>query len=807
MIVKKRLFLTSFLFVTVICFGSNLTIEEKLAKLGNSSQANSTEQQEKISSSILLKKMATTRNELKEKYEISVKLREEEAADEEYLDLLEEINILKQELDLLEKQWRCVQTDEIQRDSEGYGIWEHDEITVSDLVMEYGSTDYLYIFPPDIGAIKLNVHSALMIPRDSWSYLLETIFKHNGIGVREINPYTRQLFTLKQDNISSTTILTQKEHLQLFDRRERVTFIYSPPVAHLKQAYYFVERFRDIKSTFVYNVGAKIAIVGFQEDINRLITLCENVWEKGEQKTVRVVSSSKLQSDDIVKILKSFFGTLSDPSRSIITLKSGHDLSAMPISQDGGVVLVGSKSLVEKAVAIIKETESQVIDPQELTVFWHTCSHSNPADLSEILERVYTSLMHSTMDYTMEPEGPVRDPMYSSRLDDFDDDDDDDDDDDFPSNYERVKPWSTRPRKTKPDRSRSDDQCDEKLKPANFIPYPATGKLLMIVRKDMVSKIKEVIKKLDVAKRMVEIEVLLVERRLKNNSRSGINILRIGSTADNVNRLGAEYHGDGVKASKGLFEFIYSGVKNANFPAVDLSYNFLLSQEDIRVTSAPSVITTNQSQAIIAVTDQISINNGASPVETNKGFVFKDSFERADFGITIKLTPTIHEPEIGDPDEQVFVTLESDISFETIKNVDGTHSNKPDVHKRQVKTQVRIADGQTVILGGLKNKSQEDKSEKIPFLGEIPGFGKLFGTNVLTDQSGEMFIFIKPKVIHDPKTDLVLLREEKLRMRPGDMQKYLDKIGESRKKTHDRRFKKSWDLLFGAREDGTVNLG
>lgn len=777
------------------------TIEEKIASLETTADESSC-QKSGLTSQQILMRLKKLRRDLKERYNEAQEMVDQELREEACMELLGEISDLKKEIAFLEEEWRTLQSEEVFNESDGYGIWEHEETTVSELVMEYGSTEYLYIIPPEIATQKLHVHSALLIPRESWSALLETIFKHNGIGVREINPYARQLFLLKQDYISFSTIFTKHEQLNLVDRRERVAFVLSPPVAHLKQAFYFIERFRDPKTTFVYQVGAKIAIVGFQEDVKRLVTLCDNVWEKGEEKSVRVVSSPKLQSEEVIKLLKSYFGTLSDPSRTIITLKGGHDLSATPLTNEAGVILVGARPLVEQAERIIRETEQQVSDPSELTVFWHTCSHSDPKELAEVLEQVYASLIHSSVEG--QPEAESNDPFAANPFDDFDDDDDDDDE--FGVPYEQVKPWSTRLRQNR-NKEKQGSASEEKNKPGNFIPYPSTGSILMVVRRDMMNKIKEVIRRLDIPKRMVEIEVLLVERRLKNSSRSGINILKLGSTASNTNQLGVEYNGEKTKTkSQGLFEFIYSGVKNSHFPAIDLSYNFLLSQEDIRVTAAPSVITVNQSPATIAVTDQISINNGASPVETNKGFVFKDSFERADFGITIKLVPTIHEPEIGDEEKQIFVTLDNEISFETIRNADRASDFKPDVHKRQVKNQVRVADGQTVILGGLKNKTQEDKSDKIPFLGEIPGFGKLFGTNVLSDSSGEMFIFIKPSVVNDPIRDLERMREEKLRTRPGDSQIFLNKIAESRKKTSERAFQRSFELFFGMREDATVNL-
>ncbi len=82
---------------------------------------------------------------------------------------------------------------------------------------------------------------------------------------------------------------------------------------------------------------------------------------------------------------------------------------------------------------------------------------------------------------------------------------------------------------------------------------------------------------------------------------------------------------------------------------------------------------------------------------------------------------------------------------------------------------MRIADGQTVILGGLRRKSTQDTKDSIPFLGEIPGIGKLFSSTEITDNSTEMFIFITPKIIADPIEDAERLKMEELKKRPGDV--------------------------------------
>ncbi len=62
----------------------------------------------------------------------------------------------------------------------------------------------------------------------------------------------------------------------------------------------------------------------------------------------------------------------------------------------------------------------------------------------------------------------------------------------------------------------------------NFVVDAKTASILMVVRREELCKIKSLLKKLDVPKRMVQIDVLLVEKRLQDRSQIGIELLNIG---------------------------------------------------------------------------------------------------------------------------------------------------------------------------------------------------------------------------------------------------------------------------------------
>ena len=776
------------------------TIEEAMERLR---KGGSSEISEPVSPQLVSQNLDELSLELKQKYTLLQHLIEKEASEKEYETLLKEVNVLKNAIGTISEKFRNRQTQEMRSESDPAGMWQQASISLAELVMQYGSQDYLYVIPPDIGGMRLEIESSLLIPRSSWGPLLEVVLGQNGIGVKEVNSFARQLYMLKQDFTSISCITTKKVQLDIVDQAARVIHLLTVPGDNLKTTFYFLERFRDPKTTFVYQVGPKIAIVGFQNDVKKLVGLADNVWSEEQQKTTKVVASQKVNPEEMIKILRGYFGTVSD-GKSSSMIRSGNELTAIPIKADSNIVLVGPRDVVDKAEDIILQTQAQINDPSEVTVTWYTCAHSAPADLAEVLEKVYSSIVSSTVEglelakqsslqettvdasYDYSPGGPPQEMLP----------------------YQDTPPLGpgrpALPGGTLYDPfSRNTNQFIEtKLgpqKPQHFIPYPTTGTILMIVRKDSLGKVKEIIKTLDVPKKMVDIEVILIERTITDSTRSGLNLLKLGTDATTAETGGIKYDASSTALSKGLFEFFFTRTASHVFPAFNIVYNFLLLEEEAKITASPSVTTVNQVPTSISIAEEISINNGSAPVNSNAGIIFKESYDRQTFGIRINITPTIHEPMLDDGD--IYVTLENDISFDTFKN---DKNDRPNVRKRNVKNNVRVLDGETIVLGGLKTKLEDTTKEQIPFLGELPGIGKFFGTDVLTSKDTEMFIFICPRVIRNPKDDLRILREERMRQRTGDMVELIEQIKESRERQKIKRFKRSFDLFFGRKVDETL---
>jgi general secretion pathway protein D len=722
------------------------------------------------------------RSQLDQCYQRVSELQQNGAPEEKYQDLLVEVNQVKQQISAVEKNWRETAIADAKREDEGYALWDQEETTLAQVIMEYGAMDYLYIVPPEMATMKLHMHSSIPIPRESWGEVLEIVLAHNGIGVKKLNAYARQLFVFKQDPSAIQEIAARPEDLKLIPNHARLFYVLSPPAEQVRSVFQFLEKFADPKQAFIHQVGPKIAIVAPKEEVEKLLSLYGAMWMGQKGKVSRVLPVSKISVKEMEKILQTFFGESIEKARPPFGKVEQEGLNVFTLSQGGALVLIGQKEVVDRAEKMVRDTEDQLQDPCEMTVYLYTCRHSDPIDLAKVLEKVYASLLASpaegqreSTEVTYATQGQV--PRT-------------------PDGYATSPPLVVSPPPLKPGVSA---QVEVEKGSDHFIPDPKTGTLLMVVRRDALVRIKDLLRKLDIPKKMVQIEVLLFEKQINNRNNGGLNMLKLGSS-----RNGAEYHslsstgerGKDANLARGVFEFFFGGKKSKHFPAYDIAYSFMMTQEDVQLNAAPSVITVNQTPATISIVDEISINNGAAPVDTNKGIAFEKSFSRSQYGITIVMTPTVHLPDKENEEnpEQGFVTLQTNITFDTPRP---SEDDRPPVNRRHIENEVRIVDGQTVIIGGLRKKTTQDLEEKIPFLGDIPGFGKLFGSTRLSDNNTEMFFFITPTIIEDPKEQFDKFRAEELKKRPGDSPEFLEKVIEALNKERKRYYRNSFKAILG----------
>ncbi len=153
------------------------------------------------------------------------------------------------------------------------------------------------------------------------------------------------------------------------------------------------------------------------------------------------------------------------------------------------------------------------------------------------------------------------------------------------------------------------------------------------------------------------------------------------------------------------------------------------------VISNPRVITSDQNTAVIKQGVEIPYQQATSSGATSVSF--KEAV------LKLEVTPHIT------PDDRLIMDL-----VVTKDNADFTKAVQgvPPLEKREVQTRVLVDNGETVVLGGVFERTRGTSEEKIPLFGDLPVVGWAFKQEFKEDSKKELLIFITPKIIKDTLT-------------------------------------------------------
>jgi type IV pilus assembly protein PilQ len=169
---------------------------------------------------------------------------------------------------------------------------------------------------------------------------------------------------------------------------------------------------------------------------------------------------------------------------------------------------------------------------------------------------------------------------------------------------------------------------------------------------------------------------------------------------------------------------------------VDLELTALEAEGRGEIVSTPRVITANQSEATIKQGVEIPYQQSASSGATTVSF--KEAV------LELVVTPQIT------PDNNIIMDLRvSKDNVGEIISTGGLGGTVPSIDTRSVETQVLVADGQTVVLGGIYETERRETISKVPFLGDIPFAGALFRSKQRVDNKAELLIFVTPRILEE----------------------------------------------------------
>jgi general secretion pathway protein D len=265
--------------------------------------------------------------------------------------------------------------------------------------------------------------------------------------------------------------------------------------------------------------------------------------------------------------------------------------------------------------------------------------------------------------------------------------------------------------------------------------------------------LEQTIRELDVLPRQVLIDAKIYEVDLSGALSGGISaFLDLKSNLSNPLTTTASISSGGT-LSVSTFNIL------SNTKAIQ---EFLTANENrnrVKTLSAPSILVTDNTSARIQVGSQVPVPTGSSltPVQSGGNSLFAQTIQYLDTGVILAITPRVNASGI----------VNLNITQEVSSAVPNTTSQivAPVVNKTAFQTSVILMDGQPLALGGIIETSETYSTNRVPFLGSIPGLGALFGSTSKNTSRKELVLLLTPHVAQDVQQAASATQELLERMR------------------------------------------
>lgn len=262
--------------------------------------------------------------------------------------------------------------------------------------------------------------------------------------------------------------------------------------------------------------------------------------------------------------------------------------------------------------------------------------------------------------------------------------------------------------------------------------------------------VERLVQELDSTPPQVMIQVLLAEVTIDSDESWGMDI--------SVGPFGGEMYG--IRSlGAGASVITALGVPNLSVSSSDfeLLIRALESQGRLEVLSRPQILVNNNEEARIQVGENVAI---VESVERRDNGNTLANVTREDVGIILNVTPTISA------DGFVRMDITPTISNLSARTTQVTEDfQAPIITKREIETNVRVRDGETVVIGGLLQTTDEERRTKVPLLGDVPFLGEAFKSRKRVHSRTELLVLLTPRVIHggeDETTNLRILTEKEV---------------------------------------------
>ncbi|WP_339451268.1 secretin N-terminal domain-containing protein [Pseudomonas sp. EA_5y_Pfl2_R50] len=202
----------------------------------------------------------------------------------------------------------------------------------------------------------------------------------------------------------------------------------------------------------------------------------------------------------------------------------------------------------------------------------------------------------------------------------------------------------------------------------------------------------------------------------------------------------------GVVNSDGSAVTLLDQLKGINSSRISISPSpqakINAQDNDINTLASPVIRVSNREQARIHIGQRVPIISATS-VPSTQGPVITESVTYLDVGLKLEVQPTVHL------NNEVAIKIALEVSNATPLEPTRQGTIPVQVDTRNAQTSLRLHDGETQILAGLMRNDHGATGNKIPGLGDIPGLGRLFGSNKDTVGKSELVLSITPRIVRN----------------------------------------------------------
>jgi general secretion pathway protein D len=262
-----------------------------------------------------------------------------------------------------------------------------------------------------------------------------------------------------------------------------------------------------------------------------------------------------------------------------------------------------------------------------------------------------------------------------------------------------------------------------------IVPDQLTNSLLVRASAEDFAVLTEAIDQLDIRPLQVLIEVLIVEARHDRNFSLGADLTLPPQS------VGGDGTVDATTTGGGIGDLVIRIMKLSHLD-IDAVLRTSQSRGDVDIVSRPVLLVSNNTEARFLVGSQRPFVQVSRSLPTDTP-TRDQVVQYRDVGTKLTVRPTINQ------DGYVSLVIQQEINAAT----DETQFDAPVISTREAETQVLVKDGQTIVLGGLRDVQRDRTQSGVPVLSGIPIVGGLFGSASRHSSATELYLFLTPRIL------------------------------------------------------------